>query len=123
MLNLCLTIPGDDINGFTDLTVQPVQASKGKSAQLVDKILVNEAEQPPMPLPILPDECGGGPDIGSADSTTVDLSVTWSSSFSSSSKPTLRPIVPLLGLLLLSRRRGIRGEEGQGKRKGKSWEI
>ncbi|PNP76645.1 hypothetical protein FNYG_10064 [Fusarium nygamai] len=54
--NLCLVIPYDDINGFADLLVQPVRASKGQPAQLVAKILDDETEKPPMPFLILLDE-------------------------------------------------------------------
>ncbi|KAF5723494.1 hypothetical protein FMUND_1818 [Fusarium mundagurra] len=71
--NLCLVIPDDDINGFADLPVQPIRASKGQSAQLVAKILDDETETPPMPFLILPDERLGGPDIKSAESTAMDM--------------------------------------------------
>ncbi|VZH91427.1 unnamed protein product [Fusarium fujikuroi] len=57
--NLCLVIPDDDLNGFADLPVQPVRASKGEPAQLVAKILDDETETAPMPFLILPDERRG----------------------------------------------------------------
>ncbi|KAK2931735.1 Kelch-type beta propeller [Fusarium oxysporum f. sp. vasinfectum] len=72
--NLCLVIPDEDMNGFADLPVQPIRASKGQPAQLVAKILDDETEKPPMPFLLLPDERRGGSDIKSADSTAMNLS-------------------------------------------------
>lgn len=71
--NLCLVIPDEDMNGFADLPVQPIRASKGQPAQLIAKILNDETEKPPMPFLILPDERRGGSDIKSADSTAMNL--------------------------------------------------
>ncbi|RKK08683.1 hypothetical protein BFJ63_vAg11083 [Fusarium oxysporum f. sp. narcissi] len=90
--NLCLVIPDEDINGFADLPVQPIRASKGQPAQLVAKILDDETEKPPMPFLILPDERRGGSDIKSADSTAMNLYETWSSSLYSPGKSTSGPI-------------------------------
>ncbi|TVY73675.1 hypothetical protein Focb16_v005236 [Fusarium oxysporum f. sp. cubense] len=61
--NLCLVIPDEDMNGFADLPVQPIRASKGQPAQLVAKILDDETEKPPMPFLLLPDERRGDSDI------------------------------------------------------------
>lgn len=90
--NLCLVIPDEDINGFADLPVQPIRASKGQPAQLVAKILDDETEKPPMPFLILPDERRGGSDIKSADSTAMNLYETWSFSLYSPGKSTSGPI-------------------------------
>ncbi|RKK98362.1 hypothetical protein BFJ71_g6715 [Fusarium oxysporum] len=90
--NLCLVIPDEDMNGFANLPVQPIRASKGQPAQLVAKILDDETEKPPMPFLILPDERRGGSDIKSADSTAMDLYETWSSSLYSPGKSTSGPI-------------------------------
>ncbi|KAF5718201.1 hypothetical protein FGLOB1_1785 [Fusarium globosum] len=110
--NLSLIIPDDDLNGFADLLIQPNRASKGEPAQLVTKILGDETETAPMPLLILPDELRGGLDIKSADSTTVDLSVTCSSWFSSPRKPTSRPTAWALTTL----KAGGASEEKKGKK-------
>ncbi|KAF5567423.1 hypothetical protein FNAPI_666, partial [Fusarium napiforme] len=91
--NLCLVIPDDDINGFADLPVQPIRASKGQSAQSVAKILDDETEKPPMPFLILPDERRGGPDIKSAESAAMKLPATWSSLFNSPDKSGSVPLV------------------------------
>lgn len=69
-----------------------------------------------MPLLILPDERRGGPDVESADSTTMDLPVTWSSSFSSPSKPTSRPIAWALTTI----KAGGASEEKKDKESGKA---
>ncbi|WKT51754.1 hypothetical protein QSH57_002268 [Fusarium oxysporum f. sp. vasinfectum] len=90
--NLCLAIPDEDMNGFADLPVQPIRASKGQPAQRVAKILDDETEKPPMPFLIIPDEHRGGSDIKSADSTAMNLYETWSSSLYSPGKPTSGPI-------------------------------
>lgn len=113
--NLCLVIPDDDLNGFADLPIQPIRASKGEPAQLVAKILDDETETAPMPLLILLDELRGGHDIKSADSTTMDLSVTSSSWFSSPRKPTSRPIAWALTTL----KAGGASEEKKGKKNEK----
>ncbi|KAF4485672.1 hypothetical protein FAGAP_11478 [Fusarium agapanthi] len=89
--NLCLVIPDDDMNGFADLPVQPIRASKGQPAQLVAKILDDENEKAPMPFLILPDERRGGSDIQSAGSSAMNRLATWSSSFSPE-KPASGPI-------------------------------
>ncbi|KAF5684634.1 hypothetical protein FDENT_6639 [Fusarium denticulatum] len=101
--NLCLVIPDDDINGFADLPVQPIRASKGKPAQLVAKILDDETETPPMPFLILPDERQGGPDIKSAASTAMHLPATWSSSLNSPEKSSSGPIAWALTTLKAGR--------------------
>ncbi|KAH7217475.1 hypothetical protein BKA60DRAFT_648774 [Fusarium oxysporum] len=80
------------MNGFADLPVQPIRASKGQPAQLVAKILDDETEKPPMPFLLLPDERRGGSDIKSADSTAMNLYATWSSSFYSPGQSTSGPI-------------------------------
>lgn len=114
--NLCLVIPDDDLNGFADLPVQPVRASKGEPAQLVAKILDDETETAPMPFLILPDERRGGPDVRSADSAAMDLLATYSPD-----KSTSQPIASALAALKAREPSGEKGnEEDQKEKLGRS---
>ncbi|KAF5965774.1 hypothetical protein FBULB1_12034 [Fusarium bulbicola] len=114
--NLCLVIPDENMNGFADLPVQPIRASKGQPAQLVAKILDDENEKPPMPFLILPDERRGGSDIQSADSFAIDRLATWSSSFSPG-KPTSGPIPWALSTLKVGGESEEKKDEGGEKEK------
>ncbi|KLP09496.1 Uncharacterized protein Y057_9272 [Fusarium fujikuroi] len=110
--NLCLVIPDDDLNGFADLPVQPVRASKGEPAQLVAKILDDETETAPMPFLILPDERRGGPNIRSADSTAMDLLATYSPG-----KSTSQPIASAFAALKAGEPSEEKGDEEDQKEK------
>ncbi|KAF5603308.1 hypothetical protein FPCIR_1504 [Fusarium pseudocircinatum] len=114
--NLCLVIPDESMNGFADLPVQPIRASKGQPAQLVAKILDDENEKPPMPFLILPDERRGGSDIQSADSFAINRLATWSSSFSPG-KPTSGPISWALSTLKAGGESEEKKDEGGEKEK------
>ncbi|KAF5568814.1 hypothetical protein FPHYL_2621 [Fusarium phyllophilum] len=119
--NLCLVIPDDDINGFADLPVQPIRASKGQPAQLVAKILDDENEKPPMPFLILPDERRGGSDIQSADFTAMKRPATWSSSLFSPSKQTSGPMAWALSTLKAGGEpEEKKDEEGEKEKLGRS---
>ncbi|KIL93781.1 hypothetical protein FAVG1_02342 [Fusarium avenaceum] len=72
--NVCIVVPGEDGKGFADLPVQPIQASHGKSAQLVATILEDKKQKPPMPFLILPQEHDSHLDNTGSDSTFT----TWS---------------------------------------------
>ncbi|KAG5813370.1 hypothetical protein H9Q74_003275 [Fusarium xylarioides] len=118
--NLCLVIPDDDINGFADLPVQPIRASKGQPAQLVAKILDDESEKPPMPFLILPDERRGGSDIQSAGFTAMKRPAIWSSSISPG-KSTPGPISWALSSLKVGEApEGKKDEEGEKEKLGRS---
>ncbi|KAF5592299.1 uncharacterized protein FSUBG_10192 [Fusarium subglutinans] len=118
--NLCLVIPDENMNGFADLPVQPIRASKGQPAQLVAKILDDEDEKPPMPFLILPDERRGGSDIQSADSSAMNRFATWSSSFSPG-KPASGPIYWALSTLKVAGApEEKKGEEGEKEKLGRS---
>lgn len=69
--NLCLVIPDQEMQGFADLPVQPLMASKGQPASLIAMKLDDQDEKPRIPLIVLPNEPGdisGSPAIPMARS-------------------------------------------------------